>query len=452
MEKETDTIVALSTPFGESGIGVIRLSGPLCFALVQEIFKRKEVTFRHSYFGRYYNVSGDILDEVVFVCFEENASYTGECMLEISCHGNPLIIRLIIQDCIERGCRQALPGEFTRRAFLNGVLDLCQAESVADLIHAKSEQSIKLAQKQLQGSLSSKIQNFIETLTEQVAMVEAYLDFPEEDLPEADIEKFKEQLKRLMLEIDSLIREQAYYPALNEGIHTVILGAPNAGKSTLLNTLLGHERAIVSDIPGTTRDFISENVSLDCYHLHLLDTAGIHESMQQLECAGIKKTLEQLHKADFVILVIDQSQPVPEFSKEVWEAIKPESTLILWNKTDLPKRVESENLFESFNAGKISLKASNAFDLAKRYIVDFLEQRYHHFSNVQFMIHERHAKALTDASQAIQNAFDLFQRQGPDDCIAAELKLALRALEGIVGRMDYEKVLDQIFSRFCIGK
>ena len=245
-----ETIAALSTPFGVSGIAVVRFSGSDCACLVQDVFKKETFEARRSYHGFYYLSSGEPLDEVLWTFFAEGSSYTGEAMLEVSCHGNPLIVRQLLRDAFARGCRQAEPGEFTRRAFLNHKIDLCRAEAVADVIHAQSLQALTLAQKQLGGSFSREIDNFIQQLTDQIATIEAYLDFPEEDLPEEDRRRFSEQQKCLIRTIDRLLSAHEGYAPLQNGIQTVIVGLPNAGKSTLFNKLLGHERAIVSEIPG----------------------------------------------------------------------------------------------------------------------------------------------------------------------------------------------------------
>ncbi|MDR2396354.1 MAG: tRNA uridine-5-carboxymethylaminomethyl(34) synthesis GTPase MnmE [Puniceicoccales bacterium] len=451
---QEDTIVALSTPWGESGIGVIRLSGPDCLDLTKSIFRRSAITPRHNYVGSYQTLEGLLLDDVTFVYFAPHASFTGEATLEISCHGNPLILRQVIRDCIQRGCRQANPGEFTRRAFTNGILDLSQAEAVADLIHAKSQQALVMARNQLLGSLSKQINRWVAILTEQIAWIEAYLDFPEEDLPEANRGAYCDTLHVLSEEIDKMVHTHAHYQSLQNGIATVIVGAPNVGKSTLLNTLLGHDRAIVSPTPGTTRDFITEYVQLESYGLRLVDTAGIHTSCDSLEYEGIQRSLEQLEKADLILWVLDQSQPMPHFEQSFIQFLDPSKTLVLLNKADLPcTDVDFPSYLKQYSHCSISLKEDvDAFSKVQSFIKDFLDQRYRDFSQAAFMVNERHTESLMEAQIAIKKAIHLFQTQGFEDCLAAELKAALKAMEQIVGRVDYEQILDQIFSRFCIGK
>ncbi len=455
MPLQEDTVVALSTPWGESGIGVIRLSGPQCLDLAQAIFKKTSIVPRHNYFGRYQMLNGQLLDEVVFVYFAPQASFTGEATLEINCHGNPLILQSVIRDCIQRGCRQAEAGEFTRRAFMNGQMDLCQAEAVADLIHAKSLQALSIARNQLSGSLSQKLTQFTQTLTEQIAWIEAYLDFPEEDLPEENRQAYLSQLRGLLSDINVLINAHRYYQGVQNGLQTVIVGAPNAGKSTLLNTLLGHERAIVSDLPGTTRDFITEYIHLDPYTLRLTDTAGIRATGDLLERESIHRTVDQLRRADLIMWVVDQSQCMPSFEPEVIALLDPQKTLLVLNKVDLPQAADFTSLQDKYVHACISLKApadSEALDKVRALIKHFLDQYYKNFSQEAFMIHERHAESLKCARVAIEKAVELFEHGGYEDCLAAELKTALRCFDQIVGKVDYEQVLDCIFSKFCIGK
>ena len=448
-----DTIVALSTPMGVSGIGVIRLSGPDCLRLLQEIFHKKEIKPRYAYLGKYRLFENEtILDEVLFTFFKEKASYTGEAMLEISCHGNPLILQHILKDCLKRGCRQAEPGEFTRRAFINSTLDLCQAEAVEDLIHARSLKAIQLAQKQLSGSLSEQIEQFVTSLTEQIAYVEAFLDFPEEDLPEENRKVFSETLCTMRHQIERLIHAHQHYAPLHEGIRTVIAGVPNAGKSTLLNLLLGQERALVSEIPGTTRDFISEYCTIAPYTLKLVDTAGLHETQDPIETLGIEKSYEQIQKSDVVLWVIDGSKEPTQELQRLKKRLASENTLVLFNKNDLGFFEAYKEYFQEYTTCFISLKETDALIHLKQVLLGFLDNKYHNFSEESFMIRERHAEAFSLAKNHLDKALILLDKKCCDDCLAAELKEGLKALEQVVGRVDYERVLDQIFSKFCIGK
>jgi len=504
-----DTIAALSTPYGVSGIAVVRFSGSDCERLAREIFEKETFEARRVYHGFYRLISGEVLDEVVWTFFAEGASYTGEPMLEISCHGNPLIVRQLLKDAFQRGCRQAEPGEFTRRAFLNHKIDLCRAEAVADVIHAQSLQALTLAQKQLSGSFSREIENFIQQLTDQIAIVEAYLDFPEEDLPEEDRKRFLEQQNSLMQTIEHLLRAHEAYVPLKDGIRTVIVGLPNAGKSTLFNKLLGFERAIVSSIPGTTRDFIAETLSFEPYALRLVDTAGLRDTENDIELLGIEQTREQLEKADLILWVIDGSQPWNGDLEALKAKVPPEKVLVLLNKADcgvhpsvaekFPKVEDVLRVLKAKEEGTstiagnkeaegsvfekkeimqqkeavclsdsekkqissdgfpspvlvLSLKDEACLPLLRQRLKQFLDERYEDVSNVGFLVHERHAEALRQAHQSLQHASMLLEQKNSDDCLAADLKEALHSLEAIVGRVDYEQVLDKVFSKFCIGK
>ena len=449
-----DTIVALSTPYGESGIGVIRLTGNECERLAKNAFKKNTIIPRHAYFAKYENVSGECIDNVLFTYFEKNSSFTGDEILEISCHGNPIIIKMIIRDLINRGCRHANAGEFTQRAFINGKIDLCQAEAVLDLIHAKSEFAAKIAQKQLDGNLSVKINTFIDNLLESIAFVEAYLDFPEEDLPAEDKTRIIGYVDELLLEVDVLLQMHSFCPTLSDGIKTIIVGPPNAGKSTLLNTILGHERAIVSDIPGTTRDFIAEFLHIDQYGLRLVDTAGLHDSSDIIELKGMEKTIEQINNADVVILMLDKSKPMPKLPQILLEKLSKNNAVIIVNKIDLPPiNNEINTVFPEINKLEASLITPNtAFPKIKSFLLNFLNTKFNGFTDVTFLIHERHANSLKVAKNSLENAKNILLNNGFDDCLAFELKHSMYALEQILGKIDYEKILDNIFSKFCIGK
>ena len=306
----TDTIVALSTPVGESAIAVIRLSGPACSDLGEAVLQRvKPLKPRYAHYGSYVSIDGRLIDDCVLTLFEQGKSFTGEAMLEIAPHGNPLIVQKIMEDLYARGCRPAEPGEFTRTAFLNGKMDLSQAEAVSDLIRARSERSIEVAQRQLHGAVGRKMSELTDRLLAVMAHIEAYIDFPEEDLPSEDQAGPAQDLRRVIQQTRDLIETQHYTALLHEGIKTLIVGEPNVGKSSLINALTGSERAIVSDVPGTTRDFISSFLMLGPWRIEILDTAGLHEAGDAIEQIGIQHTIEQAETADFFLLVLMRHSP-----------------------------------------------------------------------------------------------------------------------------------------------
>jgi tRNA modification GTPase len=344
MPASTDTIAALATPIGTSAIAVVRASGPACAGLAAAALsqapdvsapRRSPPPPRLARHADYRDRSGAILDDVLATYFAAPHSYTGDDTLEIACHGNPFIAQKILEDLLARGCRAAGPGEFTRRAFLNGRIDLSQAEAVMDLIHARGERALAAANQQLRGSLGRHVTALTDELLQTLARVEAYIDFPDEDLPPEDRSLVRRALAALTQSTARLLATRHYGELLREGIKTIILGEPNAGKSSLLNRLIGHDRAIVSPEPGTTRDFIEERLLLGPHCLRLIDTAGLNPSPAPLEKLGMDKTLERATEADLFILVLDATRPSPTLPQEITERMTPENTLVILNKTDL---------------------------------------------------------------------------------------------------------------------
>ncbi|MEI6861368.1 MAG: tRNA uridine-5-carboxymethylaminomethyl(34) synthesis GTPase MnmE, partial [Verrucomicrobiota bacterium] len=304
MSRHTDTIAALATPAGTAAIAVVRVSGPACAALIPGIFGAALLP-RTATHGDYRDRDGAVVDDVLATFCQAPNSYTGEDSLEVSCHGNPFIVQKILEDLHARGARPAGPGEFTQRAFLNGRLALDQAEAVMDLIHARSERALAAAQGQLRGALGRRMAALTDTLLGALARIEAYIDFPEEDLPPEDRSRLRGMIEQLSDDTARLLATQRYGALLRDGIQTVIVGEPNAGKSSLLNRLTGHERALVSPEPGTTRDFIEERVPAGPHWLRLTDTAGLNPSPTPLERLGIAKTYERAAAADLLLLVLD---------------------------------------------------------------------------------------------------------------------------------------------------
>ena len=320
-----DTIVALSTPPGESAIALIRLSGPLCRELAQTITQRQSaLKERKAHYCKYLDIKGKQLDECIFTYFSKGKSFTGDSMLEISPHGNPLIVHKILADLMDRGCRPAEPGEFTRTAFMNGRMDLSQAEAVSDLIRARSDRSLEAAQRQMHGCVGRKMNELTDRLLDVIAHIEAYIDFPEEDLPSEDPLGPTPVLLKLKNEICDLSETQRYNALLHDGIKTLIVGEPNVGKSSLINYLIGADRSIVSDLPGTTRDYISAFMMLGPWRIEILDTAGVHVAGNSIEKAGIEHTIEQAQTADFFLLVLDASMPSPSLPKGLLQHMTPE--------------------------------------------------------------------------------------------------------------------------------
>lgn len=446
-------MVALATPAGESAVALIRLSGPLCSNIAIQAFQRaRPATIRYAHFGRYIDLTGKLLDECIYTLFAAPHSYTGEDLLEIAIHGNPLIAQHLIEDLIQRGCRMAEPGEFTRTAFANDKLDLSQAEAVADLIRARSDQAIRSAQQQLAGAIGKKMHGFTDKLLQVVAEIEAYIDFPEEDLPTEDQTGPANSLLQMSDEMGELIATSHYNAVLKEGIKTVIVGPPNAGKSSLLNTLTGEDRAIVSAEPGTTRDFLTERIIIGPYCIQIMDTAGIHDSDSSLERLGIAKTMEKLTEADFFLVVLDSAKPPPLLPDDALRCFQSNCTLVVENKIDLPGSHTLKTILPACPRVRLSLKTGEGVDTLRHTLVETLENDRVVPNENALIVSARHATALRAAQSAINAARTKLQEGTATELVASDLQLAVEAIGEIMGKIDNERMLDKLFASFCIGK
>ena len=453
MHLQQETIAALATPVGESAIAVLRLSGPLCSQIALGAFGLKEPPQpRIATYGAYHDSEGRLLDHVVYIYYSEGRSYTGAAMLEISCHGNAYISRKVLEDLIARGCRAALPGEFTRTAFLNGKLDLSQAEAVLDVIRARSDRALQAAQQQLAGALGAAVARFSDRLLHIIAETEAYIDFPEEDLPTEDTDGPAAKINELLSEIAALERTQAYGALLHEGVNTVIVGAPNVGKSSLLNTLIGEDRAIVSPQPGTTRDFIAERIQIGPYWLRMIDTAGVRSAASGIERLGIEKTLERIREADCCVLILDSAAPIPELPKIVKEHLKPGKTLVVENKIDLPQSRSHASFLPECPHCRLSLRTGEGLPELHEQVVRLLEKDCTAPTEDALIVNVRHAAALRKTCSGLEAALSKLTDGDYSELIASDLREALEALSEIAGKIDNEAMLDKLFSRFCIGK
>ncbi len=472
-----DTIVAAATPGGTSALALIRASGPACRELAAAIFGREpeRLVSRRANFGRYRAIEdGRVLDDLVWIYTSGPGTATGEDTLELSCHGNPLIVQLIVADLFRRGCRAAEPGEFSRRAFMNGKMELTQAEAVADLIHARSERALAAAQHQLQGELGRHLEGLIARLLGVLARIEVYIDFPEEDLPPENRREVQAELGDVLRGTSRLLATHRYGDLLRDGLKTVLLGAPNAGKSSLLNALVGHERALVSAEPGTTRDFIEERLQVGPHLLRLIDTAGLNPRPGEVERLGIAKTAERLAEADLILWVVDYVEAVgngahsPTLSPAVAlpevfaRHLTPEKTLVVVNKIDLvaapgvsggdakakaegerPKRLE------------VSALHGTGMEALRDAIVELADGlRPELFAEEQIAVNARHADALRRAEASLRAALSGLSADAPMpiELISGDVRAGLDALGEIAGRVDNERMLDALFANFCIGK
>jgi tRNA modification GTPase len=442
-----DTIAAISTAFGEGAIAVLRLSGPRAIEIADTVFRGKgalrDATVRAAQFGALYD-DGQKLDDVLATVFRAPASYTGEDIVEIGCHGGVLVTRRVLEALLRNGARAAEPGEFTQRAFLNGKMDLTQAEAVMDLISAQTDLALRAANEQLEGRLGDRIRDLRAALLELLAHVEAYIDFPDEDIDPETGAALRGRIDQARTDVQKLLDTAAQGRVLREGVRTVIYGAPNVGKSSVLNRLLGYERAIVSARPGTTRDVIEEVINLRGIPLRLIDTAGVRESTDEVEREGIERTRRALDRADLVLQVADAHEP-----KDSGTGFSDSSrTVAVLNKIDLGE----DKSWSGTEAVRVSCKTGDGFES----LADEIEVRVfgggaaHRDWTVA--INARHQSCLERAQGFLQAARDAFDQKLSAEFIAEELRAALDAIGEVAGKADIEELLDVIFGRFCIGK
>ena len=454
MNKE-ETIVALATPNGVGAIGVIRLSGPDAINIANGVFKGKDLAKQESHtihFGQI--VDGDVvLDEALVSLFIAPKSYTRENVVEISCHGSDYIIESIIKLLIKNGARAAKPGEFTLRAFLNGQLDLSQAEAVADLIASNSKASQQIAMQQLRGGFSGQLQQLRDQLVQFASLVELELDFSEEDVEFAN----RDQLKQLIININQvvsrLIESFELGNVIKQGVNTVIAGRPNAGKSTLLNALLNEERAIVSHIPGTTRDTIEEVLNINGINFRLIDTAGIREATDAIEKIGVERTMEKISQSALLIYVFDAVEiTIEQLNNDLESLQKPGITmLVVANKADLLTEEQLLSLPHTQSAIIISAKQKQHIDELKHKIYNSAVR--HRLSGDETLVTNiRHLEALQKTETALTRLLNGIDTQVTSDFLAMDIKQALHYLGEITGAVTTDDLLDNIFSKFCIGK
>jgi len=451
-----DTIVALATPPGVSAIGVVRLSGKNALTIIDQLFSSKNLTDQpsHSLHVGFIRENEKILDEVVVSIYKTPRSYTGEDLVEISGHGSPYVLQQIINACIKKGARLAKPGEFTQRAFLNGKMDLTQAEAVADLIASNTASSQKAALHNIRGGFSNQLKELREKLIRFSALIELELDFSQEDVEFAD----RKQLHDLVEEVDkvtiSLIDSFQLGNVIRNGISVAIIGKPNAGKSTLLNTLLNEDRAIVSEIPGTTRDTIEEVINIAGILFRLIDTAGIRQhSADVIELAGVKKSLEKMKQADLVLYVFDVKESVSELrtirSEMETNKIK---FLLVANKIDIGSEVESKEKFRDFeNIVFVSAKNGLHLETLKERMVDVVLQGQVQAEST-IITNVRHFHALQQLHSSLGDVQKGLIEKLPGDLLALDIRRCLHYLGEITGEITNEDQLDYIFSKFCIGK
>jgi tRNA modification GTPase len=451
---QKEPIAAIATPVGEAGIAVIRVSGDNCIKKVNKIFKGKDLTKQLSHTVHFGHImkDGRVLDEVLVTLFHSPRSYTGEESVEISCHGGVLVTQAVLETVLTQHIRMAEPGEFTQRAFLNGKLELSQAEAVADLIHAKSRKAVDSAQQQLEGALGKHIRNFRQAIIDATAMVELELDFIEEDVEFANKEQLAHLLKDLDEQIEKLLETYEAGRLVKHGVRTVFVGLPNAGKSTLLNTLVGTERAIVSEIAGTTRDTIDADWSHEGLLFRLIDTAGIRDTVDIIEAEGVKRSEKAIQEADLVVFLKDLSEPLlPVEEKRISELCNGKDHkpfISLGTKNDIALRENENSLYDL----KVSATEGEGINKLKALMKERALQNKHYDASSLLITSSRHRDALLKTREYIRSALEALDAGVSGDFLSIDLRAALHELGTITGEITTEDLLDSIFSRFCIGK
>ncbi len=446
MLPKSDTIAAIATAPGRGGIGVVRISGrnvaSIAVAIIGALPQSRKVTY-----ASFQDSEGQVIDLGLALFFQGPNSYTGEDVLELQGHGGPAVLQLVLQRCIQLGARLALPGEFTQRAFLNDKLDLAQAESVADLIDATTSQAARSAMRSLSGDFSKTIHHLVSQLIDLRMLVEAMLDFPEEELDVPDMSKRDTKLAQIRCELKKTLSLAQQGSLLREGAHVVFIGQPNVGKSSLLNRLSGDEVALVSDIPGTTRDVIRQSIQLKGVPLHIIDTAGLRESQDTVELMGIAKTHSTIVKSDVIILILDAKQGLSDNDRMILSELPAETPrLLVMNKIDLTKESPRAEISLSEEYIYLSAKTGEGIDILSEKLLALIG--WHNEAGV-FMARARHVRALLQAQGHLDSAALEVNRQ---ELFAEELRLAQESLSSITGEFSSDDLLGEIFSRFCIGK
>jgi tRNA modification GTPase len=456
-----DTIAAIATPFGIAGIGIIRISGSNARSIVERVFKPKNPINRleshHLYLGQLVDpASGDMIDEILLSLMQAPHSYTREDVVEINAHSGYILLEKILQIIINEGARLAKPGEFTFRAFLNGRIDLTQAEAVVDLIHSKSEKGLMLASRQIAGEFKEAVKRLRQNVLDILAHVEVAIDFPED---ESGILPRKETALRIEKEIvesiEKIIAGHTRRRLWMDGIHTVIVGRVNAGKSSLLNRLLNEQRAIVTPIPGTTRDIIESTIDLGGIPLRLMDTAGIRKVKSEVEKVGVHLSEQKLAEADLALAVIDQSRPLNKDDRIIISKLKKENSLIIINKIDLPAKldgIELNKVLEGFEMARISALTGEGVDDLYRSIRDRILRGNEDIMPSPIVPNIRHHEALLEASRFLKKATQNMTEDAPMDLIAVDLHSGFEALGKITGESANDEIYEKIFSEFCLGK
>ncbi len=453
------TIAAISTAPGNAGIGIIRLSGDDCFKILQKIFKPKNKGEIKGYTIKYGNIvkseNDEIIDEVLVSYFVAPKSYTKENMCEINSHGGIVVENQILEECLKNGAVLAEPGEFTKRAFMNGRIDLSQAEAVIDIINSKTEKEMMVAQRHLEGSLSKKIKDIQGEILNLMADIEASIDYPEYDIEETTNKKINDTLNSVEEKLLKLKNSFENGKILKEGIKTAIIGKPNVGKSSLLNLILGENRAIVSDIEGTTRDTIEEYINIKGIPLKIVDTAGIRKTNDEVEKIGVERSINNISNAELIIALFDDSRAFDEQDQKILDLIEGKKTIILINKIDLGKNLIKENeKLKKFKNNIIEFSTINETGLDKLYnkIEELFKLNELECENTEIITNNRHKQQILYALEDVEKGRESLETHMPVDITAICLKDILEKLAEITGENVSEDIINEIFKKFCLGK
>ncbi len=449
-----ETIAAIATAPGRGGVGIVRISGPIAESIAEEICGKK-LKIRYAHYGPFKGTCNEIIDEGIALLFKAPNSFTGEDIIELQAHGGPVILDLLLKSILSRGVRQARPGEFSERAFLNDKLDLAQAEAIADLINSSSEQAARSALNSLQGEFSRLIEHLVEAVIKLRIYVEAAIDFPEEEIDFIADGKVSNELQKLINELTELRQKAGQGAILREGMNVVIAGRPNAGKSSLLNALSGRDSAIVTDIAGTTRDLLREQINIDGMPLHIIDTAGLRESNDAVEQIGVKRALAEIEKADRVLLMVDavitEQTDVPNHWPEFVNLLPDNKKLIIIrNKID---QIKEDPRIEENDAGTVislSAKEGLGIDLLRQHLKSIIG--FEGTTEGSFMARRRHLDALERAYNALIKGQQQLVHLGAGELLAEDLRAVQQSLGEITGTFTSDDLLGRIFSSFCIGK
>lgn len=454
-----ETISAITTPLGEGAVGIVRLSGPQSLAIAQKLFKSKRPLTKDNprflTYGHCENAQGELLDEVLAVYMPGPHSYTGEDVVEIQCHGGVEALKAILSATYEQGAIPAEPGEFTKRAFLNGRLDLAEAEAVMDIIQARSAKALSAALRQQKGQLSQKVSAIRTGLKDLIVHLEATIDYPEDDIEEVTHAKALEGINKALNEVGQLLAHAHTGKIMKEGLKTAIVGRPNVGKSSLLNALLQEERAIVSSVPGTTRDVIEEQMLIEGVPLLLADTAGLRNTTDYVEQIGVQKTKEQLAQAELAVVVLDGSEALQEEDKNILREIKGRDSVIIINKADLPIKLDKIALEQSVGAKNVLTLSAKTKEGVTAFVAWLKNYVYGQGANVDtgiFVQNARQERLLKEARTSLQSALEGARNQEPYDCLEIDLREALAQLGAITGEAVPDEIINEIFARFCLGK